>query len=186
MVSMVTDSSGPIWFRPEQPVDHDAIHALHAAAFPTDSEARLVDELRASGHLSVSLVATEADSVVGHVAFSPVTLAGADSGLGLGPVAVVESRRRRGIGAQLIRSGLEACSVQACGFVVVLGEPGYYRRFGFSPAGSRRLFSDFGGGDAFQVIELRPNMIPTKGGRVRYVPEFALVSGADRDDDERG
>ena len=98
MVSMVTDSSGSI---------ATPSNVLDAAAFPTDSEARLVDELRASGHLSVSLVAAEAGSVVGHVACSPVTLAGADSGLGLGPVAVVESRRRRGIGAQLIRSGLE-------------------------------------------------------------------------------
>src|SRR5688572_11112187 len=69
-------------FRFEQPADVPAIHALHAAAFPTPAEARLVDLLRAAGHLSISLVAERNNEIVGHVAFSPVTTASGDIGAG--------------------------------------------------------------------------------------------------------
>jgi hypothetical protein len=81
--------------RAERADDVAAIHALNAAAFPTDLEARLVDLLRAAGHLSVSLVATEDEQVVGHVAFSPVTTGSGHAGAGLAPIAVSVAARRR-------------------------------------------------------------------------------------------
>ena len=71
--------------RPERRGDEAAIHELNAAAFPTADEAELVDALRAAGRLVVSLVAADADTVVGHIAFSPVT-AGDHAGLGRGRV----------------------------------------------------------------------------------------------------
>jgi hypothetical protein len=73
--------------RPERPDDVQAIYAVHAASFPTDAEARLVDSLRAAGRLSVSLVAEVDAAVVGHIAFSPVTAAPGAYGAGLAPVA---------------------------------------------------------------------------------------------------
>ena len=77
----------------------------------------------------------------------------------------------------MIRPGLEACERLDFGFVVVLGEPTYYSRFGFLPAGGWGLSDEYGGEDAFQALELRPNSIPDGGGLVRYAPEFALVDG---------
>jgi putative acetyltransferase len=162
----------------EKPGDCDAIHAVHAGSFPTEGEARLVDALRAAGSLCASLVAVDEGKVVGHVAFSPITVAGVREGAGLAPVAVLPEYRRRGIAEELIRKGLEACEQLDFGFVVVLGDPTYYRRCGFLPAAGWGLSDEYGGGEAFQVLELRPASIPTGGGLVRYAPEFAVVDDA--------
>ncbi len=149
---------------------------MHAAAFPTAAEARLVDALRAAGRLSVSLVAEAAGQIVGHIGFSPVTVAGAAGGLGLAPVAVLPTFQRRGIGGKVIVEGLAECARIGAGFVVVLGEPSYYQRFGLMPAAGWGLFDEYGGGAAFQAIELRAGAIPPGSGLVRYAPEFALAT----------
>jgi len=163
-----------ITIRGEQAADIPAIHAVHCAAFPTDAEARLVDLLRANGHATVSLVAELDGQIVGHILFSPITIANqAANGLGLAPVAVLPACQRRGIGGQLVRAGLDACYQRGVGFVVLLGHTDYYPRFGFQPAGPLGLGNEYGAGDAFQVIELRPAEIPSGGGLVRYGTEFA-------------
>jgi putative acetyltransferase len=161
--------------RPERPGDEAAVHAVHAASFPTDLEARLVGLLRAAGRLTVSLVAEAGGAVVGHVAFSPVTAASGAAGIGLAPVAVVESHRRRGVAAELIRAGLDACRQAGFTWAVVLGEPAYYSRFGFRPAPEYGLSDEYGGGPAFQVVELVPGALPVGAGLVRYAPEFASL-----------
>jgi putative acetyltransferase len=161
----------------EEPGDQDAIRAVHAASFPTAGEARVVDALRAAGSLCLSLVAVDNGKIVGHVAFSPVTVAGATDGVGLAPVAVLPACRRRGIAEKLIREGLELCERLEFGFVVVLGDPTYYCRCGFLPAGGWGLVDEYGGGESFQALELRAASIPTGGGLVRYAPEFAVVDG---------
>jgi putative acetyltransferase len=163
--------------RSEQPRDVAAIQAVHSAAFPTVLEAQLVDALRAAGRLTVSLVAEEGGRIVGHVAFSPVTIAAAADGLGLGPVAVLPEFQRRGIGGGLITCGLAAAERLGTGFVVVLGEPAYYGRFGFRPAAEWELRDEYGGGPAFQAMELRPGALAHISGLVCYAPEFALVGG---------
>src|SRR6516164_11525726 len=160
---------------PERPGDVAAIHAVHAASFPTDVEARLVDLLRSAGRLPVSLVAEMGDAVVGHVAFSPVTTASDAVGVGLAPVAVVEPHRRRGIAAALVRAGLEACRAAGFGWAVVMGEPAYYSRFGFRPAAEFGLTDEYSGDTAFQVVELLPGAAPVAAGLVRYAPEFASL-----------
>lgn len=161
--------------RPERPGDAAAIHSVHAASFPTDLEARLVDLLRESGRLSISLVAEIGGEVVGHVAFSPVTVANGVVGLGLAPVAVTKPHRKQGIAAKLVRAGLEACRAVGVGWVVVLGDPAYYSRFGFMPATNYGLVDEYGGGPAFQVIEVVPGALPVGAGLVRYAPEFSAV-----------
>jgi len=152
-----------------------AVRAVHAASFPSDAEARLVDQLRDAGRLLVSLVAEVDGAVVGHVAFSPVTAATGVAGAGLAPVAVAAAHRRRGIAAELVRAGLRACRAAGFGWVVVLGEPTYYSRFGFRPAPEYGLSDEYGGGPAFQVAELVPGSLPVGAGLVRYAPEFAAL-----------
>jgi putative acetyltransferase len=163
-----------IHIRSEQAVDGQSIRQVHTAAFPTDAEARLVDALRAASDLHVSLVACIDDAVVGHIAFSPVT-APAAGGLGLAPLAVLPRYQRRGVGGQLIRAGLAACERTGCAFVVVMGEPAYYGRFGFRPASRWALVDEYGGGDAFQAIELRPGALAGCAGLVQYAPAFAAL-----------
>lgn len=160
--------------RPERSGDESAIHGVHRSAFPTEAEARIVDALRSAGRLSVSLVAEHEGRIVGHVALSPVTLDGTGGGLGLAPVAVLAEHRRQGIAASLVREGLAECARAGVGFVVVLGDPSYYARFGFVAASRFGLSDEYGGGDAFQVIELRPGAI-ARGALVLYAPELRTL-----------
>ena len=159
----------------EQPHDRSAIYAVHASGFPTDGEARLVGLLRQAGHLSLSLLAELDDRIVGHVAFSPVTTSTGAVGAGLGPIAVLEPHRRLGIAAQLVESGLAECRAAGFGWVVVLGSPAYYSRFGFRPASELGLSDEYGGGPAFQALELVPGELPVGAGLVRYASEFASL-----------
>ena len=123
----------------------------------------------------MSLVAAFGDQVLGHVAFSPVTVDGVEIGLGLGPLAVCADRRRGGVGARLVRLGLASARDAGAGLVVVLGDTRYYSRFGFEPARRYRLSDEYEGGDHFQVIELVPGAIPAGGGLVRYSPELGAL-----------
>jgi putative acetyltransferase len=165
--------------RPEQAGEVAAIYAVHASAFPTDAEAKLVDALRANGRLSVTLVAEDGGRIVGHVAFSPVSLTGVAVGLGLAPLAVMPAFQRRGIGDQLVRQGLVAVARSGIGFVVVLGHPGYYPRFGFRRAKAVGLDNEYGADEAFMVLELQPGSLPASGGLVRYGAEFAAWGRAE-------
>ncbi len=123
--------------RPEADGDTPAIHALTDAAFrdaphSSGTEAAIVDALRDAGALTLSLVAEEQGRIVGHVAFSPVTINGeAGRWFGLGPVSVEPLEQRRGIGQALIREGLDRLRNTGAEGCVVLGDPAYYRRFGF-------------------------------------------------------
>lgn len=123
--------------RSELPSDTVAIEAITIAAFKnathTDhTEHFIVRELRNAGALSVSLVAEDGGSVVGHVAVSPVTISsGAAGWYGLGPVSVEPERQGSGIGTRLIQAVLHELRSHDASGCVVLGEPGYYSRFGF-------------------------------------------------------
>lgn len=123
--------------RTERPEDATAIGAVTTAAFAgavhsSGTEAAIVAALRAAGALSVSLVALGNGEIVGHVAFSPVTIDGEGSGwFGLGPVSVRPDRQRAGIGRALIEEGLARLSAGGAAGCVVLGDPAYYARFGF-------------------------------------------------------
>ncbi len=161
--------------------DATSIRAVHASAFPTDGEARLVERLHSAGRATVSLVARWNGTVAGHIAFSPVSVVGPSGavaeGLGLAPVAVLPEHQRRGIGSALVRGGLDACRRCGAGFAVVLGHPEYYPRFGFRVASDYGLGNEYGATDAFMAIELRPGAIPPGGGLVRYSSEFAELEG---------
>jgi len=166
-----------ITVREERSEDVPAVRAIHRAAFPGDAEARIVDLLRARGKALISLVAGTPDgATVGHILFSPVTLdapARRLEGAGLAPLAVLPSHQGRGIGSELVRMGLAACRTRSIPFIVVLGDPRYYGRFGFGTASAHNLASEYGAGPEFMVQDLIPGSLPTAGGLVRYAPEFA-------------
>lgn len=164
-----------IVIRPEEPRDLDAVRAVLIESFPSDLEARIVDALRRSGRLIVSYVAIENDRVVGHVAFSPVRAESGAAGVGLAPVAVIESRRGRGVGSALIEAALGACLTSGAGWAVVLGDPAYYSRFGFAAASRFGLRDEYDGGEAFQALELREGAMPIGAGLVKYAPEFNMA-----------
>lgn len=123
--------------RPEQPGDAEAIRRTTKMAFASmehssQTEAQIVDALRSAEALTISLVAIEDGDVVGHIAFSPVTIDGKDFGwYGLGPLSVTPDRQRHGIGGALVREGLLRLANMDAKGCVVLGDPDYYKRFGF-------------------------------------------------------
>lgn len=161
--------------RTEEERDRAAVHAVNALAFETPAEADLVDALRQRAEPLISLVAEEDAAVVGHILFSPVTLPG-HGGLammGLAPMAVAPARQRQGIGSGLVRAGLGKCSELGCGAVVVLGHPGFYPRFGFSPASGFGLGCEYDVSDeTFMAMELTPGFLRGVSGTVRYHPAF--------------
>jgi len=161
--------------RPETAADAPAVRRVHEAAFPTSAEADLVERLRASSKAVIALVAEDEGRFVGHIGFSPVALeplAGA-IGLGLAPVAVQPDHEKHGVGRRLIQNGLSECRKWGADFVVVLGDPAYYGRFGFEPASEHELKSEYGAGEEFMVFELNKGAMPPRGTLVKYAPEFA-------------
>ncbi|ADP17604.1 acetyltransferase, GNAT family protein 21 [Achromobacter xylosoxidans A8] len=123
---------------PEAPGDRDAIFALTQAAFKDhphsqQTEGYITNALREAGALALSLVARVDGRIAGHVAFSPVTVSdGSADWYGLGPVAVLPELQGQGIGAALVRDGLERLKALGAAGCVVMGDPAYYGRFGFA------------------------------------------------------
>ncbi len=123
--------------RDERPGDIRAITEVTAAAFAdcpygNHTEQFIIQALRKAGVLSVSLVAEIDGKVVGHIAFSPVTVDGKKCGwYGLGPVSVLPGRQRQGVGKALILAGLERLRAAGGKGCVLVGDAGYYERFGF-------------------------------------------------------
>ena len=153
--------------------DEEAISSLVTAAFAAaehsdGTEAAIVGRLRQAGALTISLVADDQGTVVGHVAFSPVTIAGQDCGwFGLGPVAVDPARQGLGIGAKLIRTGLDRLRTSGANGCVVLGEPDYYGRFEF--IAERRLVYPGPPSRYFQALSFGVDL---PSGVVAYHPAF--------------
>ena len=165
--------------RLEQPSDAAAIDHVLRSAFPTDQEGLLVERLRTHQRLRLSLVAEVDGVIVGHIAFSEVTIVESiakSTGLGLAPLSVVPELQRRGLGAQLVGEGLRACERLGAGFVVVLGAPEYYRQFGFRSADLFGLKNEYGASEAFMALELKNASITP--GLVRYESEFSNLTGA--------
>jgi putative acetyltransferase len=126
-----------IVIRNETDADPTTIADVTAAAFKTleisnHTEQFIIEALRAADALTLSLVAEVDGRVVGHIAFSPVTISdGTQNWYGLGPVSVLPEYQRQGIGQALIREGL--CRLKDLGAegCCLVGHPEYYRRFGF-------------------------------------------------------
>jgi len=130
-----------IIIRSETDTDVDVIRDVTVAAFKTleisgHTEQFIIEALRAARSLTVSLVAEIDGRVVGHIAFSPVTISdGTGNWYGLGPVSVLPEYQRQGIGKALIEEGLSRLKRLDARGVCLVGHPEYYRKFGFKNVG---------------------------------------------------
>ncbi|MGM0784863.1 MAG: GNAT family N-acetyltransferase [Pseudomonadota bacterium] len=163
--------------RPETPGDGEAIETATVAAFreaphSDHTEQHIVRALREAGALAVSLVAECDGAVVGHVAASKVSISdGSPDWFGLGPVSVLPAWQGRGIGSALVEACLARLRERGARGCVVLGEPGYYSRFGFRavpglilPGVPPEYFMALAWGDDFPQ------------GEVAYHPAFAATA----------
>ena len=166
-----------ITIRSEQPQDVDGIRHVNAKAFGQSEEADLVDKLRRNCDDILSLVALEASIVVGHVLFSPAVLENEGEtvvGSALAPVAVLPAYQKQGIGTALIQKGLHILTAAHCPFVIVLGHPEYYPRFGFEQARKNGIQCEWDvPDDAFMILMLDEQRIKIRSGMARYRPEFS-------------
>jgi len=162
--------------RPVTAGDADAVYEVHRRAFDgrTD-ESRIVQRLHDADKAVVSLVAVEDDRIVGHVLFSPTHAENQEEDVdlvGLAPVGVRPETQNEGVGSSLIQRGLEECRKVGADAVVVLGDPGYYSRFGFERASEYGLGSEYDAGEGFMVKPLYEGALDTVDGIVRYQPAF--------------
>ena len=156
------------------PGDAAAIRAVHLAAFPGPDEADLVERLERDGDVVLSLAAVEQDRIVGHILISRMEAEGDGQhyrAVGLAPVAVLPERQKSGIGSALIREALDRLRAQGEEIVFLVGEPAYYRRFGFDAQSSAPFASPYAG-PYFMALALADIDIPAAG-RADYTPAFA-------------
>jgi len=146
-----------IGIRPESPEDFDYIDELLTTTFGQPDEAQVVRKLRETPDLILALIAESHGGVVGHIAFSrlaAVTTGGVRQLACLAPMAVRPSRQRKGIGAALIRRGLEMLREKRFPAVIVVGDPVYYGRFGFKVESAALLECPYSG-PYLQGLELK-------------------------------
>ena len=171
--------------RYEQSGNEAAIHQVTSLAFESsefghNGEARLIDKLRAEGAASISLVAEIDNRIVGHVLFSPATIEWSNrrcQGLGLAPLSVLPKFQKQGIGGRLITAGLNVAAESSSGFVIVLGHPDYYPKFGFTPASGSNVGCEFEGipDEAFMIKWLGQPETSEERGLAKYHPVFSTL-----------
>ena len=168
-----------ITIRPERPEDVENLFYVYMASFGRLQEAALVDSLRENQGLLLSLVAISDGTLVGGVAFSPVTLEPAESNLrlaGLAPLAVLPAYQRQGIGSGLVQIGLKQCRELGVDAVFLIGEPEFYSRFGFGPASDFQIRCEFEVPAAYWLVnELRPQALSGLSSLAKYRPEFQML-----------
>jgi putative acetyltransferase len=140
-----------------------------------DKEVAIIDRLRPDGDVAVELAALDDGAVVGHAMFSraavmPSTIKVA----ALGPVCARTDRQKSGIGSALIREGLARCKELGFDAVVLLGDPDYYKRFGFTRRAARVFESEYAG-PHFQALELNDGALARGGWKFTYPAAFASV-----------
>ncbi|TBR62040.1 GNAT family N-acetyltransferase [Westiellopsis prolifica IICB1] len=166
---------------PESNREIFAIRQLITEAFSQVKVAELVDIIRKSENFipELSLVAVENAEVLGHILFSQIIIETPNQSipsLALAPLAVKPSHQRQGIGSKLVEVGLSKCREFDYSVVIVVGEPGYYQRFGFQTAGKFGLRSSlFFPDEVFMVLELKPAALTNITGTVRYPAYFQDV-----------
>ncbi len=152
--------------------DIAAIRIVHEVAFGQRDEAQLVDDLRAAGDSIFSLVAVDDEIVAGHVLLS--RMKAPFPALALGPVAVLPEYRRTGFAGRLIRQGIALSEADGWRGILVLGDPAFYRRFGFNTAKASGFISPYAG-PHLMVLPLGGNELPASTGVIQYAPAFAKL-----------
>ncbi len=157
--------------RPETAADHAAIRAVVTAAFARPDEADFVDQLRCDGDAAISLIAEVDHAIIGHVLLSPMTAPFA--ALGLAPLSVLPAYQRRGVGSALMHAAINAARTAGAAAIFLLGNPAFYRRFGFS-AGAAKPFASPYAGPHFMALPL-VDPLPAMHGAVAYAAAFGAL-----------
>ena len=158
--------------REETPADGSAVRSLVIAAFDQRVEADLVDALRDSGDVVISLVAERDGRIVGHIVLSK--LQAPHRCLALAPVSVAPSEQNRGIGSSLIWDSIARARGDGWRAVFVLGDPKYYERFGFSSAVAGKFKTNYPK-PYFMALELLPSSLNDQSGEVIYASPFRAL-----------
>jgi len=168
--------SSRLYIRLETKADIPVIRRIHQMVFPTWAESELVDHLQTDGDGVVSLVAQRGGSLAGHVLFSRLRAADCEglNCVALGPLGVLESHRRKGVGTTLVTEGIKILSGQGCDIVFVLGDPAFYRRFGFSAELAAKFKTPYDGPHQ-QALALTGRGREAHG-VVRYAPAFLALA----------
>jgi putative acetyltransferase len=168
----------PIEIRAEAIGDVMQVRQVNKLAFQGSAEADIFDQLRPICPDFASSVAVVGGTIVGHILFTPVWLEtppGRVNGMGLAPLAVLPGYQNQGIGGKLVQTGLLEIQKRGCPFVIVLGHPGYYPRFGFEFASKYNIRCEYDGvpEEAFMIVIFDPSALPAEGGIAHYRPEWA-------------
>ncbi len=159
--------------------DLPVIMKLHDAAFGTPHEGKLVADLHRADLASLSLIARVDGAIRGHILFSPLMIEIDDEtikGLALAPLAVDPAWQKRGIGTALTEAGLVAAAQHGWQAVVVLGQPSFYERFGFSARLAEGFKTPFAG-PYLMALELSKGLLRGRKGKIIYADPF-LALGA--------
>jgi len=162
--------------RDEVPADRGEIDRLLRDAFGRADEPELVARLRDDGVVIIALVAEADGRIAGHIVLSRLATqvdGCAVEAAALAPLAVRPERQRCGIGSRLVAAAIAQARRAGIAAVIVLGDPHYYGRFGFSSDLAGKLASPFAG-SAFMAVELVPNALAGARGCVRYPRAFRL------------
>jgi putative acetyltransferase len=157
--------------RREGEADRAAIYRVVSDAFGGPAEAQLVDQLREDGDLILSLVAEDAGEIIGHLALSKMTAP--CPALALAPLSVISSRRGGGVGSRLVEAAINEATEIGWRAIFVLGDPQYYRRFGFSIEAAAGFTSPYAGAQ-FMAQPLISEPI-AKQGVLTHAPAFAAM-----------
>ena len=157
--------------------DDAAIRRVVDAAFGRSAESGLVDALRSANLAAIELVATEGEEVVGHLMMSALSVFIDDQpvpSLALAPLSVRPPQQGQGVGTALMEVGLDVARARQWDAVVVLGDPDYYERFGFTADAASHLASPYSG-DSFMALELVEGALDGEDGIVVYSQPFSSV-----------
>lgn len=163
--------------RPETAADIAAVHAVNAAAFPTEAEADLVDALRKDPSAwlpGLSYVAEAPDGSLAACALLTRCLVGGVPALALAPVATVPAHQRRGAGQAVVRALLDAAERRGEPLVLVLGHPEYYPKFGFVPASRYGIRPGFEVPDEAMMALVLDDSAPVPQGTIEYPAAFGV------------
>lgn len=166
----------------EQPEDVKGVRQVNLAAFNGGGEAAVVEQLRETCPTYISLVAKMDQEVVGHILFTPVRIIQNEgwsvAGVGLAPLAVLPAYQRQGIGAALCIAGVDLIESAGYPFIVVLGHPYYYPRFGFEQASTYGISCAYEGvpNEAFMIRMIDAVTMKGVSGVAYYRQEFDSVT----------
>lgn len=152
---------------------YETVDSVFEAAFTGRDEVAIVERIRTRGLIDLELVALADGEPVGYVAFSAVRLDPPGPALtltGLAPLAVHPDYQGQGVGKKLVWAGIDKLRKRGLHAMFVLGDPVYYRHFGFRLAGPSRLACIYPGGEKhFQVLELFDGALAGVQGTVHYL-----------------